>query len=979
MQRPRRIRLQLRTRGALVCDAAFVAVVLGIAGIDAGWLAATALGALAVTALGAAALAARALEPSLQSPLRTTAGRTRWTPVALRSNRCRSAFWRVRLAAPGRLGLAPWSAVPRGATEVAAALIVARRGAVRALAAEIEGVDPLGLCAVRRTVHVPAEGWVLPRPAPRGAWLRAALQALAAGTGEAALHAARAGEVAGLEAWRPGAPLRRLHAAASLRAGQPLQLAFAGGSRAPVHVVLRAAEKGSGAAFEAAVSVAATLVTSLAAEGRHVALSVPATAAGARSARGADAALGALARAVRGAASGAEPELPGQRIEVAPEGELAGPKAPICLECAADGAVYVVRSHATRRAGRGGRALAPVQAAPRSRRWVQSVRTLLGIALVGLGVAAVALAIERTRGPLGLGIAAGALLGGALLAARATAREFGDRPAFAARRGAGVALAALALTLALLGLGGAARKLSARSDSAPDRGQEGAQDVADQGSAEPRPGGGERSGDGPSDAVREVLDFSAPSPSSLVSDAEVLRVEAVEPPASEPALYLKHLTLGRLERAGLTSVDTRPPRARRDRDDGVVDGWVTLATPSADAPARRMSLTVRPLTLGTRAWTLLPVPTPAYAVSVEPVRYAEDGPSVLDRAERGRVLRYDVLAGARQLTRRDLAARRAIGAEEDLALPPDSPALRTLRARARRLTRGAESDLDKVLAVVQHLQGFEYGLETSGFLGVEALAAFLERGRGHCTECAATAMVLLRQSGVPARVAVGFLARADESDTGTFTARERDAHAWLEVPFEGVGWLTFDPTPSVGRHGGLESGWSPLADEPPAARQGQDWLGAAFVDAFDAWRVGDVGVAELAAAALARLWPLLILAAALALWSTRSGQRRDPRRTARERTRPVSRPADLHQALSVRLAALGAPRPAERPLAEHAAGLATQGRAPEVLPNLVQAAYAERFGRGPQSPQAPALWEVATNLELAQPGGHSTVADPRSE
>lgn len=54
---------------------------------------------------------------------------------------------------------------------------------------------------------------------------------------------------------------------------------------------------------------------------------------------------------------------------------------------------------------------------------------------------------------------------------------------------------------------------------------------------------------------------------------------------------------------------------------------------------------------------------------------------------------------------------------------------------------------------------------------------------------------MARVLGFETRVVVGFVPsyRAD----GTFVATGKDVHAWAEVRFAGVGWVTFDPTPTV--------------------------------------------------------------------------------------------------------------------------------------------------------------------------------------
>ena len=59
----------------------------------------------------------------------------------------------------------------------------------------------------------------------------------------------------------------------------------------------------------------------------------------------------------------------------------------------------------------------------------------------------------------------------------------------------------------------------------------------------------------------------------------------------------------------------------------------------------------------------------------------------------------------------------------------------------------------------------------------------------------ATAMALLaREIGIPARVVMGFY--PDEEQQGpVFEATGDTLHAWVEVAFEGHGWVPFDPTP----------------------------------------------------------------------------------------------------------------------------------------------------------------------------------------
>jgi hypothetical protein len=60
----------------------------------------------------------------------------------------------------------------------------------------------------------------------------------------------------------------------------------------------------------------------------------------------------------------------------------------------------------------------------------------------------------------------------------------------------------------------------------------------------------------------------------------------------------------------------------------------------------------------------------------------------------------------------------------------------------------------------------------------------------------ATLMALMvRSIGLPARVAVGFVTPPGSSSGATIPLRGSDISAWVEVPFDGYGWVAFDPSP----------------------------------------------------------------------------------------------------------------------------------------------------------------------------------------
>src|SRR5262249_31155155 len=58
-------------------------------------------------------------------------------------------------------------------------------------------------------------------------------------------------------------------------------------------------------------------------------------------------------------------------------------------------------------------------------------------------------------------------------------------------------------------------------------------------------------------------------------------------------------------------------------------------------------------------------------------------------------------------------------------------------------------------------------------------------------------VVMLRSLGIPARLTVGYASGERNPFTGLYEVRAKDAHAWAEVYFPGVGWQGFDPTAEV--------------------------------------------------------------------------------------------------------------------------------------------------------------------------------------
>lgn len=89
----------------------------------------------------------------------------------------------------------------------------------------------------------------------------------------------------------------------------------------------------------------------------------------------------------------------------------------------------------------------------------------------------------------------------------------------------------------------------------------------------------------------------------------------------------------------------------------------------------------------------------------------------------------------------------------------------------------------------------------------------LKRKAGHCEYFAVATVLLLRQSGIPARLSTGYAVDEYDSTQGLYIVRSRHAHAWATAYINGI-WQAVDSTPSQWlametQHASL---WQPLTD-----------------------------------------------------------------------------------------------------------------------------------------------------------------------
>ncbi len=142
----------------------------------------------------------------------------------------------------------------------------------------------------------------------------------------------------------------------------------------------------------------------------------------------------------------------------------------------------------------------------------------------------------------------------------------------------------------------------------------------------------------------------------------------------------------------------------------------------------------------------------------------------------------------------------------NLAMPPEESTRAVLAGITSQIEAGrlpTRTPSEKARAITDYLhRNCVYSLQAPTVpIASDAMVFFLTDARsGACDMFASSAALLLREMGVPARVATGFLDPQNDESAVKFNGkdatvlRERDAHAWVEYYVPDYGWLTLDPT-----------------------------------------------------------------------------------------------------------------------------------------------------------------------------------------
>ncbi|MBB2975168.1 transglutaminase-like putative cysteine protease [Microbacterium endophyticum] len=209
---------------------------------------------------------------------------------------------------------------------------------------------------------------------------------------------------------------------------------------------------------------------------------------------------------------------------------------------------------------------------------------------------------------------------------------------------------------------------------------------------------------------------------------------------------------------------------------------------------------------------LLPVPYPATDVTGLSGDWEArpEGGTVTAVASNTRGQSYAVTSEVPRPTREQIQASDAGGSGNDdlfTEMPSDIPS--NIAQLASEVTAGAATDYDALIALQSWFRGseFEYSLdapveEDFDGSGMVAVSKFLEVRSGYCVHFASAFASMARTLDMPSRIVVGYLPGVATTDVvgeqRVYQVSSSQLHAWPEVYFDGIGWVAFEPTKSLG-------------------------------------------------------------------------------------------------------------------------------------------------------------------------------------
>lgn len=242
----------------------------------------------------------------------------------------------------------------------------------------------------------------------------------------------------------------------------------------------------------------------------------------------------------------------------------------------------------------------------------------------------------------------------------------------------------------------------------------------------------------------------------------------------------------------------RSSNIRVFEDNKVIEG--VFGDTSKVKDTRKMAVTIYPEAIKTLSIFNLWMP---YRADIEDEDYyCDDDGETYFITSKGSSKEYGVESMVPLISSEDLkkvpSARNNTRNKKYLQLPDTLPD--RVRSLSLLITDKHTNQYDKAKAIEKYLRDtYPYTLNTSSVPdGVDFVDYFLfEEKKGYCTYFASAMTILCRAAGIPSRYIEGVVLHDEDKDRkGVYNVMSNRAHAWVEVYFEGYGWVNFEPTGS---------------------------------------------------------------------------------------------------------------------------------------------------------------------------------------
>lgn len=227
--------------------------------------------------------------------------------------------------------------------------------------------------------------------------------------------------------------------------------------------------------------------------------------------------------------------------------------------------------------------------------------------------------------------------------------------------------------------------------------------------------------------------------------------------------------------------------------------------------------------------SMLPVPYPA--VDVQGLdgswTWQRVGALLSSRSSDTRNQTYTVTSLDRQPTAEQMhAVQTEVGPslEPYVQLPDDLP--QSIAETAQQVAGGEPDEYAQALALQAYFQdgSFRYSEEAPvaedyDGNGMAVVAEFLKKKAGYCVHFSSAMAVMARSLGIPSRIVVGYapgqVVSNDDAGRRVYQVTTDDLHAWPQLYFSDVGWVSFEPTPGIGEQTRFDGSTDPSAGPTP--------------------------------------------------------------------------------------------------------------------------------------------------------------------